>query len=178
MTNAELAILSLIAEKPRHGYEIEQIIEERGMRDWTEIGFSSIYYLLNKLEKSRLIESQLQHPEGRGPARKVYTITPQGWHTQVVESTEALANPGRGSVPFLLGLSNLPIIPKEQALEALDAYADCLVERREHLLQRVAEQRPLPPFVEAMFDYSITLVEAELDWMRKFIQEVEAGNVY
>ena len=27
MTNAELAILSLIAEKPRHGYDIEQIIE-------------------------------------------------------------------------------------------------------------------------------------------------------
>ena len=62
MTNAELAILSLIAEQPRHGYDIEQIIEARGMRDWTEIGFSSIYYLLNKLEKAGLIESQLQQP--------------------------------------------------------------------------------------------------------------------
>ena len=50
MTNPELAILSLIAEKPRHGYDIEQVIEARGMREWTEIGFSSIYYLLNKLE--------------------------------------------------------------------------------------------------------------------------------
>ncbi|MFL7891509.1 MAG: PadR family transcriptional regulator, partial [Anaerolineales bacterium] len=48
MTNAELAILSLIAEQPRHGYDIEQAIVARGMRDWTEIGFSSIYYLLNK----------------------------------------------------------------------------------------------------------------------------------
>jgi DNA-binding PadR family transcriptional regulator len=43
MTNAELAILSLVAEQPRHGYEIEQVIEEREMREWTEIGFSSIY---------------------------------------------------------------------------------------------------------------------------------------
>ena len=32
MTNAELAILSLVVETPRHGYEIEQVIEERGMR--------------------------------------------------------------------------------------------------------------------------------------------------
>ena len=39
MTHAEFAILSLIAEAPRHGYEIEQTIEQRGMRDWTEIGF-------------------------------------------------------------------------------------------------------------------------------------------
>jgi DNA-binding PadR family transcriptional regulator len=31
MTNAELAILSLIAEKPHHGYEIEQVIDARGM---------------------------------------------------------------------------------------------------------------------------------------------------
>ena len=45
MTNAEFAILSLIFELPRHGYEIEKTIEKRGMREWTEIGFSSIYYL-------------------------------------------------------------------------------------------------------------------------------------
>ncbi|MGD8625667.1 MAG: helix-turn-helix transcriptional regulator, partial [Anaerolineae bacterium] len=48
MTNAELAILTLVAEAPHHGYEIEQIIQERGMREWTEVGFSSIYYLLKK----------------------------------------------------------------------------------------------------------------------------------
>ena len=39
MKNAELAILSLIAEQPRHGYDIERVIEAWGMREWTEIGF-------------------------------------------------------------------------------------------------------------------------------------------
>ena len=29
ISNAELALLSLIAEQPRHAYEIEQVIEER-----------------------------------------------------------------------------------------------------------------------------------------------------
>jgi DNA-binding PadR family transcriptional regulator len=48
--------LTLVAERPRHGYEIERVIEERGMREWTEIGFSSIYYLLKKLEREGLIE--------------------------------------------------------------------------------------------------------------------------
>jgi len=78
MTNAELAILSLISETPRHGYEIEQIIEKRGMREWTEIGFSSIYYLLNKLEKAGQVESQLIPTQGRGSARRVYQITAGG----------------------------------------------------------------------------------------------------
>jgi DNA-binding PadR family transcriptional regulator len=59
MTNAKLAILSLIAEEPRRGYDIEQIIEARGMREWTEIGFSSIYSLLKKLETAGLVEGRL-----------------------------------------------------------------------------------------------------------------------
>ncbi len=178
MTNAELAILSLIAEQPRHGYDIEQVIEARGMRDWTEIGFSSIYYLLNKLEKAGLIESQLQQPEGRGPARKVYCITPAGRQAQYQGTFDALSGPQHASVPFLLGLSNLPIMPRKQALAALNTYVVQLEERLSYMLERAAAQYPLPPFVEAMFGYSQTLIESEIHWIKNFISEVEAGNVY
>ena len=72
-SNAELAILSLIAEEPRHGYQIEQLISERNMRTWTEIGFSSIYRLLKKFEKEGLIIGEPGEPEGRGPARVIYS---------------------------------------------------------------------------------------------------------
>ena len=177
MTNAELAILSLVAETPRHGYDIEQVIENRGMRDWTEIGFSSIYYLLNKLEKAGLIESQIQQPEGRGPARKVYTITQKGWGAMLDGVVSALSKPRSGSSSFLLGLSNYPIIPQDQVLEALNSNAAEIESSLGHMLERAEAQRPLPPFIEAMFDYSRTLAEAELDWMKKFIKEVEVGNV-
>ncbi len=177
MTNAELAILSLITECPRHGYEIEQTIEARGMRDWTEIGFSSIYYLLNKLENAGLIESELQKSHGRGPARKVYKLTDQGRQNHLESAVSVLGEPQEASVPFLLGLSNFPTIPHELALKSLRINARRLEKRLEHLSQRVEEQCPLPPFVAAMFDYSRAMVEAELNWMKNFIQEVEAGNV-
>ncbi|MGW8144967.1 MAG: PadR family transcriptional regulator [Anaerolineales bacterium] len=177
MTNAELAVLSLIAEKPRHGYDIEQAIEFRGMREWTEIGFSSIYYLLKKLEQEGLIKSQLLQQKGKGPARKVYSITLPGRKAQLKETIAALSTPQSGSSPFLLCLSNFPIIPREQALSALNSYAQQLEDRQRNILQRAEEQRPLPSFVEAMFDYSQNLIEAELDWIRKFIEQVEAGNV-
>ena len=55
LTPAELTLLGLLVEKPRHGYELEEVIAERGMREWTEIGFSSIYYLLTKLRDRGLI---------------------------------------------------------------------------------------------------------------------------
>jgi hypothetical protein len=177
MTNAELAVISLIAEKPRHGYDIEQVIESRGMREWTEIGFSSIYYLLNKLEVDGLVASELQQPDGKGPARKVYSITQLGRQAQIDGTLAALSSPQSGSRPFLLGLSNLPVIPTEQLSAALNTYAAELDNNLNHMLGRAEEQRPLPPFVEAMFDYSQVLVEAELVWIRNFVQEVEAGNV-
>ena len=177
MTNAELAILSLIAEQPRHGYDIEQVIESRGMREWTEIGFSSIYYLLNKLEVDGMIVSQLQQPEGKGPARKVYSITELGRQAQVDGTLAALSTPQSGSRSFLLGLSILPVIPPEQLLAALNSYAAELDNNLKHMLGRAEEQRPMPPFVEAMFDYSTVLAEAEFNWIRNFIQQVEAGNV-
>ena len=177
MTNAELAILSLIAEAPRHGYDIEQVIEARGMRDWTEIGFSSIYYLLNKLEKLDLIESQLQQPGGKGPARKVYTITEKGKRGHLDGVVEAISVPQYSSNPFLLGLSNYPIMPREQVLTALNAYAARIEERLSRMFRRAEVQQPLAPFIQAMFDYSQALAEAELNWIQNFIQEVEAGNV-
>jgi DNA-binding PadR family transcriptional regulator len=177
MTNAELTILGLIAEESRHGYDIEQIIEKRGMRGWTEIGFSSIYYLLNKLEKDGMVSSQLQQLGGKGPARKVYSITADGKNALTAGALAAISTPRNGSKPFLLGLSNLPIIPPENLLPALNSYAAYLDESLKHLEERAEQQRPLAPFVEAMFDYSQVLIEAELNWLRKFILEVEAGRV-
>ena len=111
MTNAELAILSLIVEKSRHGYEIEQVIEAREMRNWTEVGFSSIYYVLKKLEKKGLVQGQLEKPVGKGPARKVYHITTAGLEAYHKATTEALSSPIPPYSAFLLGLSNLQGIP-------------------------------------------------------------------
>jgi hypothetical protein len=177
MTNAELAILSLIAEQPRHGYDIEQVIEHRGMRNWTEIGFSSIYYLLNKLEKAGLITSELRQPQGKGPARKVYSVTEPGLQVQFEETIKVLSTPHQGTIPFLMGLANFPLVPQDQVLLALNTYAAQLEDRLDHMLDRAAVQQPIPPFVQAMFDYSQALVEAELNWIKNFIQAVEAGNV-
>ena len=156
MTNAETAILSLIVEAPRHGYEIEQIIEARVMRDWTEIGLSSIYYILKKLEEKGLVQSALEKTPGRGPARKIYRPTEQGrreWHTAALQ---ALSRPAHRSMPFLMGLAALPAFSPEEVEGALTSYLTALEEDLSHIHSRIVAQQPLPPFVEAMFSFSIT----------------------
>ena len=174
-TQSELALLSLLAEQPYHGYELEHVIESRGMREWTEIGFSSIYYLLKKLEGAGWIESHLEEA-GRGPARKVYAVTEGGRAQLRTAIVEALTTPQRCYTPLLLGIANLPAVSAAEATAALQQYVAALDAQLAHMRERWEAQKPLPYFVEAMFAYSDTLIKTERDWVEQFIKQVEANN--
>jgi len=176
MKNAEIALLSLIAEQPCHGYQIEQLIEERGMRDWTEIGFSSIYYLLNKLEKAGLIQSSLEQPQGQGPARKKYKLLPAGKEALEKAVCEALSQPFHCYHPLQLGLANLPILGLQKAAEALSEHAAALEARLAELQQTRKRQQPLPYHVEKMFEHSQVLIEAEVAWLFEVCKELEDSH--
>lgn len=172
LTHAELAILGLLAEQPRHGYEIEQVIERRNMREWTEIGFSSIYAILNRLEKAGRVDAR-QHPSpGRGPGRKVYHLSPQGTADWQQGMLAALAAPVAPPPLLLLGLSGLPALPRAQALEALRACRQQLADQHERLVQRGTEAAQLP-HVQAMFELSLELNQAEMAWLEKFLEQME-----
>jgi len=177
MTNAEFAILSLIGEKDRYGYEIEQTIEARGMREWTEIGFSSIYYILKKLLKSGNIQCRFEESQGKGPGRKVYSITKVGSQTLIQCTLDNLSHPRVSSSSFLLGLSNTPVIPRDHLIDSLKNYALDLTERYDRLSKRAEQQGTLPKHVEAMFDYSLCLIMAEATWISNFLRQVEEGDV-
>jgi len=148
------------------------VIEQRGMREWTEIGFSSIYYLLKKLEREGLIEGQLEEA-GRGPARKVYHLTPAGREALHTGVLDALSVPRYCYSPLPLGLADLPGIPPDEALAALRQYHDALSARLEHVQARWESQRPLPYHVNVMFDYSVTMIRAELEWVTQFMSQLE-----
>lgn len=170
MTGAELAILGLIAEKARHGYEIEQVIEQREMRQWTEIGFSSIYYLLKKLEKMGWVRSRFDPNNQQGPARKVYALTPEGYAAWRQAILDTLSIPAPYYDPFQLGLSSLPSVGKDDALDALRSRREKLGQTLAHVrARRTAAQNEAPTHVDALFDLSITRLDAEIRWLDHFI---------
>lgn len=171
MTNAELAVLSLLVERPRHGYDIELVLEERGMREWTDIGFSSIYYLLGKLEKQGLLEVRVENP-GRGPARKVFAPTPAGLEAFGLATYESLSTL-RAPNPFLLGLSNIIGLPDDRALAALREYRAALTDRMARIERRRDEDVDAPGFVADVYDYSLHTLGAELEWVSSLIGRKE-----
>src|SRR5437016_10103051 len=58
LTIPDLVILSLLAERPMHGYEVNATLENRKIRDWAAVSRPQIYYSLDKLTSLGLIRSE------------------------------------------------------------------------------------------------------------------------
>src|SRR5262245_57098189 len=74
--SAELLILSLVEYRPRHGYEMSQIIEQRS-EGAVRFKVASLYPLLYRLEKRGWIIGRWVEKAGQR-RRRYYRLTPAG----------------------------------------------------------------------------------------------------
>jgi PadR family transcriptional regulator, regulatory protein PadR len=74
--SADLLILSLLEIRPRHGYEISKIIEERS-EGTLSFHVASLYPLLYRLEKRGLIAGRWVEKAGQR-RRRYYRLTAEG----------------------------------------------------------------------------------------------------
>jgi len=168
LTDAELLLLGLVAEMPRHGYELDQVIQKRGMREWTQIGFSSIYFVLGKLQKLTIIRAKKPAGTNAGPKdRKVYSVTPTGRRTLAAQTVAALRDVRPAYSSVLLGMINWPVLKRGQALEALQVRSKAIEVELGRLRAIQVEQQPLPDYVEALFEYSAGQLRAEAEWVSR-----------
>ena len=74
--SAELLILSLVEDRPRHGYDIGHLIELRS-RGALRFNVASLYPLLYRLEKRGWIRGRWVEKPGQR-RRRYYRLTPAG----------------------------------------------------------------------------------------------------
>lgn len=177
LTLPDLVVLHLLAERPMHGYELNQELERREVRDWAGISRPQVYYSLKKLARSGHLARAAGGEERPGPERQVWRISAAGRRalTQALGREEWATQ--RPPPPFLTWL-------------ALSAYADpadrlrVIRRRREFLAAELARERTTleairgdaGPMVEAgvlMVQLVIRQWELEIDWLT----EVEAKLV-
>ena len=169
-SDADIVLLSLLAEQPRHGYDLDRVIEQRGYRQWTSLAFSSVYYLLKRLSERGLLEPD----EGFQGRRTVFRVTEAGrreLRQAAGERVLAPAPPSAGVLPALNAYSRLD----DPALAAL------LAQRAEALLGRLDELRALRAQVDeehalAIFDYEILRQEADLAWTRSLLKKADSDE--
>ncbi len=74
--STEMLILALVEDRPRHGYEIAKLIEERS-DGVLQFHVASLYPLLYRLEKRGLIKGTWIEKAGER-RRRFYKLTPTG----------------------------------------------------------------------------------------------------
>jgi len=116
-TNA-IAILGILAEEPRSGYDLLRAIGERGA-GLLDLPAGTLYYALKTFEKRRWVQGAAER-RGKRPERRVYRITPAGRKAFLELLEETAFAPDRLISPFDIALFFAPQLPPETLLRAIE----------------------------------------------------------
>ena len=177
-------ILGLINEKMHeggcHAYDINKRIEERGMRDWTNIGvdfsFSTIYRTLDRLENDKLVESFEEEIDNR--TRKNYMITDYGYKILKKKVYDVLYNYiGKMDEDFYVAFSMFPILSLEEQVEAFSHALDIIKTHKEELKKMLDEMLSnlarMPINVTGLFIHPIKILEADEEFFKMVLDEIK-----
>ncbi len=78
LTTPDLVLLSLLAERPMHGYQANAELERRCIRDWAAISRPQVYYSLEKLARRGFLRAGKSDSPSEGPDRQVFATTARG----------------------------------------------------------------------------------------------------
>jgi len=87
LTTPDLVLLSLLAERPMHGYQANLELERREIRDWANVSRPQVYYSLEKLARAGLIRSSETKEPAAGPERSTFETTERG-RAEVADALE------------------------------------------------------------------------------------------
>lgn len=176
LTTPDLVLLSLLAERPMHGYQANAELERREIRDWAALSRPQVYYSLEKLARLRLLRrSEIGQPAG-GPERDTFETTEKGREAlaDALEREEWTTQRDRPAFLAWLALS----------WQARSGIFEKQIERRRKFLDReLAREKEVlgsilaevgHPYHEAvwMVSFWIELCKLELRWLRKLKREL------
>ena len=166
-----LLLLGVLIMENRHGYQINDFIENR-LCSIITMKKSTAYALLDKLAKHKAVVVQVEQQASR-PPRKVYQITAAGkdlflqlLHKNLSDST----------LPWFAGDIGLMFINYVKG-DDVQAFLQRRLEGIEHLL---ADQSEVPSHgpnlrLNLALDHTRAMREAERDWLKRTIRQL-AGN--
>jgi len=101
VTLADLVVLSLLCEGPRHGYDLWAELERRQVEKWASISKPQVYYSLRKLAVDKHIVASRDDDASQGPERRVYKPSESGRRMLADALAQARWSTQRPPDPFL-----------------------------------------------------------------------------
>jgi DNA-binding PadR family transcriptional regulator len=170
-TTPDLVILSLLAERPMHGYQVNLELERRCVRDWAAISRPQIYYSLEKLAAAGLPRAGESEDPAAGPDRSVFETTAKGRHAlgDALERDDWTTQRDRPAFLTWMALSwqARPGVFKKQIARRAEFLEREIAREKETLDSILAEVGH--PYHEAawMVTLMIEQFQTELKWLRK-----------
>ena len=174
-----LAVLACLHERPMHPYEMASTMRERGKEQSIKLNYGSLYTVVDSLAKNGLIEAMEATREGRRPERTVYRLTEAGRARLDSWMSELLAEPVKEYPQFEAALSLLPVLHPDTVLGLLRTRIRRLrqeIAQARVLLETVHNAR-LPRLLLIEGEYHVAMREAELSWVQRLADELEAGTL-
>jgi len=176
-----LVILSVIAERPHHGYDLKAELERREVRDWVSVSRPQVYYSLRKLAERGFISQTPEDAGSGGPERQVYAITPQGQQELSLSlGREDWAN-SRPPQPFLIWLAlsgHADRATCERVLEARAQFIEATLARERETLETFGQHEgPMVAQGVMMVELTLAQLEVERTWLEGVRRRLLDGPV-
>jgi len=176
LTTPDLVLLSLLAERPMHGYQANLELERREIRDWAGISRPQVYYSLEKLARAGLIRGLETDEPAAGPERSAFETSPKGKAAlaEALEREEWTTQRERPAFLTWVALSwqARPGVFDKQ-LERRREFLEKEVLREKEVLASILEEVG-HPYHEAvwMVGFVIEQFQVELAWLKKVGEEL------
>jgi DNA-binding PadR family transcriptional regulator len=173
-----LALLSELAERPMHPYEMASVLRARGKDHSLKIRWGSLYTVVQNLDKYGFIQATGTTRQGRRPERTVYHLTDAGREELGDWMRDLVGTPQREYPKFEAALSELSVLPPDEAMELLEQRAGALdseITAEREALQQWSQEVPRLFLIEA--EYHVAILEAEATWIRSMLKELTDGSL-
>jgi DNA-binding PadR family transcriptional regulator len=171
LTTADLVVLSLLEERPMHGYDLLAEYRRQEVADWASISKAQLYYALGKLEGLGLLRGEIQEGAARG--RTVYRPTPAGLEALGGALADLGWAEGRVAQPFLtwFGLSiHASEAARATLLDARLAFLDREIAREEESLAYIATlDDPRAAKGADIVRLTVCQLRVERDWVAELL---------
>ena len=174
-----LAVLSCLYERPMHPYEVAQTLRHRAKHESIKLNYGSLYNVVEGLEKRGFIRVTETVREGRRPERTIYEITETGSREFLDWLSALITTPVKEYLQFEAALSLLPALPPGEAAALLRERINELEHRLNFSKLTMDNMRKagLPRLFGVENEYVEALMQAEVDYVRNLIKEIEGGTL-
>jgi DNA-binding PadR family transcriptional regulator len=169
----ELVLLGLLSGSAMHGYQLNEVIEQR-LPLLSRIKPSTAYSRLDRLAARGLVEATIERV-GRRPERKVYALTEAGRERFMLLLRENLRSAALPSPSGDLGLLFHRALPGEEVAMLLAERRDETAARRPQVEDMLARHMP-GSAGRLIAEHTLVHLDAELAWLDALLERGFEGT--